>query len=598
MSSRWVHCVARFSAMTCFLTSMSSAGVAAERESLVAHWSDVEREKTIIILRPSDWDSQHCPPIVPCKYIRWPLPEGCTCSSKDDDATPPPPIDTPPGCDPTEIKKQLATLTGTLQFLVAPHECAITKDHCESIPGRHVTILPNKAFTDPQEQIAFGTPVCAPTTCSKTCAKFGDALFTIQGVEFFKPEICSTCLFIPIDPRKSIDPNDKIGVVGSGPAGFVAANVPLGYTIHFENLPTATAPAQRVRVTDTLNPALVDLDTFAIGAITIGDQTLVPAPGVRSWTGGFDLRPDQNLLIVVSASLDSSTGVATWDFIAIDPDTGGLTENPDAGLLPPNQAPPNGEGTVSFSVMPKAGLSTGTAVANHAVIVFDSNAPLQSPTWINTIDRDPPVSRVSSLPASESQTSFPVQWSGTDAGSGIASFTVLVSDNAAPYTVWLDSTSTTGAMYTGQTGHHYDFLTIAADLAGNVEPFKSAPDASTSIGTLTACAQNVTSSVAITRSGYAYNLTTRRFVQTVTLRNSTTSTIKGPIALTLDALTAGVALYNPAGTTSCALPANDPFAAATADLAPGATVSFSLQFDNPSRVGISYVPRVLAGTPR
>jgi hypothetical protein len=248
--------------------------------------------------------------------------------------------------------------------------------------------------------------------------------------------------------------------------------------------------------------------------------------------------------------------------------------------------------------MPKPGLPTGTAVANHAVIVFDSNAPLQSPTWINTVDRDPPVSHVLSLPATSTQATFPVQWSGTDAGSGIAGFTVFVSDNGAPYKVWLDSTTTTSATYTGQSGHHYDFLTIAADLAGNSEALKSAPDTSTTIGTVAACAQNVTSSVAIMRSGYSYNLTTRRFVQTVTLRNSTTSAITGPIALALDGLTTGVALYNPAGTTTCALPANDPFAAATSDLAPGATMSFSLQFDNPSRVGISYVPRVLAGTPR
>jgi hypothetical protein len=596
MSSRREHVIARSSGMACILAVMlSSTGVAAEPESLVAQWSAIEREKAIIILRPSDWDSQHCPPIVPCKYIRWTLPEGCTCSSKDDDATPPPPIDTPPGCDPSEIKKQLATLTGTLQFLVAPHNCAITKAHCESIPGRHVEIIPNKKYTDPAEQIAFGTPVCAPTTCSKTCVKFGDGIF---GTKYFKPEICSTCLFIPIDPRQSIDPNDKIGVLGSGPAGFVAANTPLGYTIHFENLPTASAPAQRVRVTDALNPALVDLDTFAIGPITIGDQTLVPAPGLKSWIGGFDLRPDQNLLIVVSASVDSSTGVATWDFITVDPDTGQLTENPDAGLLPPNQVPPNGEGTVSFTVVPKPGLSTGTAVANHAVIVFDSNAPLQSPTWINTVDRDAPVSHVSPLPATNDQTSFPVQWTGTDQGSGIAGFTVFVSDNGAPYTAWLDSTTTTSATYTGQTGHHYDFLTIAADLAGNVEPLKSVADASTTIGTAAACAQNVTSSVAIARSGYSYNLATRRFVQTVTLRNSTTNAIKGPIALVLDGLTTGVALYNPAGTTACALPADDPFAAATADLAPGATMSFSLQFDNPTRVGIGYVPRILAGTPR
>jgi len=109
---------------------------------------------------------------------------------------------------------------------------------------------------------------------------------------------------------------------------------------------------------------------------------------------------------------------------------------------------------------------------------------------------------------------------------------------------------------------------------------------------------HVTPSVTITRSGYGYNFATRRFVQTVTLRNATANAIIGPLVLALDSLTNGVALYNPAGATGCALPAGSPYGAINADLPAGGSLSFSLQFVNPSQVGITYSARLLAGTPR
>src|SRR5262249_26980612 len=155
---------------------------------------------------------------------------------------------------------------------------------------------------------------------------------------------------------------------------FLLSATPLSYTITFENLETATAAAQVVAITDQLDVTTMDLDTFALGPISFGkDNTLVPAPGVQQFSGGVDLRPAQDLIVTIQASLDKNTGVLSWRFTSIDPDSGQLTEDPDAGFLPPNKTPPEGDGSVTFTVQAKNGLATGKRICNQASIVFDTN---------------------------------------------------------------------------------------------------------------------------------------------------------------------------------------------------------------------------------
>jgi uncharacterized repeat protein (TIGR01451 family) len=536
------------------------------------------------------FDAQHCPPVQVCTGAL--VVPGCSCLSNTEVVTKcaphtkengqveawcteiikgPPPLTPPPGCDPADINKKLQSATGTIEFVFAPKNCQITAAHCEALPGRHL------------QELADGTKVCAPNACSKQCSDFG-------GIEF-----CSKCIFLPIDPRKSVDPNDKIGKLGASAAQFVRGDTPLSYTIHFENLSTATAPAQIVVVTDQLDPQRVDLESFRLGPIALGDNTLPIAPGLKGFTGGMDFRPAQNLIVSIVATLDKTTGLVTWRFTSIDPDTGELTDNPDAGFLPPNTAPPAGEGSVVFTVMPKSGLATGTAIRNQATIVFDTNAPIPTPTWLNTIDRDAPATHMLPLARTQSAPTFVVAWTGSDAGSGISSYTVFVSDNGGPFSVWLEG-SQSSAAYSGQTGHTYGFFSIGADQAGNVEALKTAAETTTQVVSSTSCASNVSSQVQITRSGYGYNFATQRFVQTVTLKNMTTAVITGRISLVLDGLSITATLFGPAGSTACALPAGSPYINFTGNLNPGASASTVLQFANPTRAGISYATRVLAGS--
>jgi hypothetical protein len=110
-----------------------------------------------------------------------------------------------------------------------------------------------------------------------------------------------------------------------------------------------------------------------------------------------------------------------------------------------------------------------------------------------------------------------------------------------------------------------------------------------------ACAADVTGSVGIRYSGVTLNPMTRRYVQTVTVTNTSAGAITGPISLVLDDLTANVTLFNASGTTTLMLPGGSPYMNANVNLAPGQSVAVQLQFLNPGNSPFSYEARVLAG---
>jgi hypothetical protein len=81
----------------------------------------------------------------------------------------------------------------------------------------------------------------------------------------------------------------------------------------------------------------------------------------------------------------------------------------------------------------------------------------------------------------ETLATFPVSWTGSDVGSGIASYSVYVSDNSGPFTAWLSQTTSTTASYAGNPGHTYGIYSIATDGAGNVQATKTAADTTTAV---------------------------------------------------------------------------------------------------------------------
>jgi len=466
----------------------------------------------------------------------------------------------PAGCDPTK-PSTFRSCNG------------LTTCSCSAMPNMHIVIASD------------GSPFCVPDRRPKECPQ----ILNVNGSD-------PNCRIWPIKPPKALDPNAKAGTIGIGNPGFVPAATPLNYVVHFENLATATAPAQIVVVTDQLDASKVDLDTFQLGPVSFANVALVPGAGAQTFRSGADLRPEQDIIVTISATLDRSTGLVTWRYASIDPSSGELPDDLEVGFLPPNVNPPAGEGSVAFTVLPKGGLATGTAIQNQAQVVFDTNAPIATPIWLNTIDRDPPITHVLPLASTQSATTFPVQWTGTDAGAGIRDFSVYVSDNGGPFTLWQDHTAAVSANFTGAVGHTYAFFALGTDLVGNAESAKTVAESTTQIVSAPACGTDVDPQVQVTRSGFGYNFATQRFVQTVTLKNISSVTIASPISLVLDNLSSNATLFGSTGTTSCAVPGGSPFINWLASLAPGASASIVLQFTDPTRAGITYATRILAGT--
>lgn len=225
----------------------------------------------------------------------------------------------------------------------------------------------------------------------------------------------------------------------------------------------------------------------------------------------------------IDASVGSE-GLLTWRFTSLDPATRELTEDPLAGFLPPNvrrcsgnpdvicspvcandperrcteddknpspcpgggecQGWPDGlpcgeegecigngegEGSVVFTIMPKPGLPTGTEIRNSASIIFDTNEPIVTPEWLNTLDNTKPESSVVPLVPEQEIARFEVSWAGEDDGAGIRDYTIFFATNDDLYEEWLVNTTETSAVFTATRAGTYAFYSVARDLTGNVE---------------------------------------------------------------------------------------------------------------------------------
>ncbi len=329
----------------------------------------------------------------------------------------------------------------------------ITRDDCLALPGHHIS--------------QYGS-TCVPND-PHGCAIIANPLFADSV----------NCGYFPIE--ESVDPNEKDGPLGIGSAHFTVAADPFHYQVEFENSASASAAAQTVSVTDPLDTSQYDLSTFALGPISFGSYVLTPPPGLTSFQGALDLRPSENVIVAVSANLNKSSGLATWNFTSLDPATMQLVTDPSAGFLPPDTDPPAGIGHVSFSVQPLASLASGTEICNTASIVFDTNAAIATAPFCNSKDTRAPVSSVQPLPATESSATFTVSWAGSDAGAGVRSYTIYVSEDGGAFTAWQNQTTATSASFGGAAGHKYGFFSIATDLLGNIEGPKTTAEATTTV---------------------------------------------------------------------------------------------------------------------
>jgi hypothetical protein len=114
------------------------------------------------------------------------------------------------------------------------------------------------------------------------------------------------------------------------------------------------------------------------------------------------------------------------------------------------------------------------------------------------------------------------------------------------------------------------------------------------------CATDVSSTISVTRSGllpvYGSGKVFLGFAQTLTLKNNSGAAIAGPIDVAFEQLPTGISVSG-AGTTSCNAPLGTAFVIVpgSSSLGPGASVAVKVLFTDPSKAGVTYSPRVLAG---
>jgi hypothetical protein len=424
--------------------------------------------------------------------------------------------------------------------------------------GKNATVGDFRSFVASigSQWIQLNAAACA-TPLSQTLRAAGEFLTEFDGVmagatavvdcyEILNGEYAKS---LKINRVQSQDPNSKFGPLGQGLQRFTNGSGTLSYFVPFENLSSATAPAQSIMISDTLNSNL-DPATVTLGPITFPSQVITPPAiplSISPFTATVDLRPPLNLLVKINASMNMTTAVLTWTLQSLDPATHLPPTDPLAGFLPPGA-----EGSVFFTVLPKSTVTTGTVIQNAATVVFDVNPPINTPTWFNTIDNTKPTSHVNPLPATET-TTFQVSWTAFDVGAGVQDTTLYASDNGGPFTAWQTNVMTSSALFSGIAGHSYAFYSIARDLVGNIEGGKSTAEATTKI-IVDTTPPVITPQITGTVGSNGWYRSNVAVAWTVTDPESgvTSSTGCSPITLTAD--TAGITLTcsatNGAGLTS------------------------------------------------
>lgn len=103
---------------------------------------------------------------------------------------------------------------------------------------------------------------------------------------------------------------------------------------------------------------------------------------------------------------------------------------------------------------------------------------------------------------------------------------------------------------------------------------------------------DATASFSIMRNGLAVNRITGKYSGTLSFTNKTAAPISGPFQVVFNGLTAGVTLDNKSGVQG-----GYPYlTVSNGTIAPGATVTVSMTFSNPSRAVVAYTPQIISGS--
>ena len=269
----------------------------------------------------------------------------------------------------------------------------------------------------------------------------------------------------------SLDPNEIVGPSGFGDANYIS-NSETSYKIYFENKSVATANALEVSVLDTVDTEKFDMSTFKFDNIWIAGTNYEVIEDSASFGLDVDLRPQINTIVRVNGTVDRETGIVFWHFLSLDPATMDITEDPDAGFLPPNNTGPEGEGFISYSISLKETVIHNNTISAQAKIIFDFNEPIYTNIYSNTIDREPPESSVSKIEATNTENVYEIFWQGDDDKSGIDYFNIYMSEGGGEYKLWNSANENMSDTLRMDINKSYKFFAQSVDKLGNVEVYK------------------------------------------------------------------------------------------------------------------------------
>lgn len=273
-------------------------------------------------------------------------------------------------------------------------------------------------------------------------------------------------------PVASLDPNDIYGYTSASGSRFMSDSIQnVSYRIEFENDTTfATASAHMVEVKDTLDARYFDLASYAPTGFKIGEKTEY-LEGTPQFVKTVDMRPQINAIVQVEGLYDKQKGIATWRFTSLDPMTMEPTDDVMQGFLPVNYDGESGIGEVTFDVALRQKFTDGTEIPNKASIVFDSNEPIMTPVWINTVDAVCPESRVLDV-TQKNDTTLTISYEGRDSRSGVWKYEVYAqygSGNTPWEKVAETAADSCNIDFRFYKSIDYGFCVLAVDSAGNVE---------------------------------------------------------------------------------------------------------------------------------
>jgi len=270
------------------------------------------------------------------------------------------------------------------------------------------------------------------------------------------------------------DPNAIIGPDGVPDKHWVSVKDRLPYTILYETDKSASAAAKHIRIVSPVVPKQ-DAATFQLGSFGFNNQTFTVPNDAVTYSRRLDCRDSLNLYVDMIAGYDVINQRFFWEFQSIDPITLLPTANPRLGYLLQQDSSKgnNGHGFVNFSVKPVANAATLDTISAYAKIVFDGNDTIPTNNHKNTIDAVAPTTHMNAVALNRSQP-FTLSWTGTDDanGSGIAYYTVYVSNDQVNYSVLIPRMTSTDTALTLPSGGDYCFFVLATDRVGNTETLR------------------------------------------------------------------------------------------------------------------------------